>query len=237
MSAACSPPEPEPPHFATWKPARGAWETHPINPVCGHWACYSQTWPTSGTTRAGRAYAPLTSGRLIVGRGYSSSPGPQRPHGEPLLKTPTANLGSNGGTQHPAKRKAGGHGPTLADEIEHLLPTPTASDGAKGSPNQKHGDGSLTPASTAAALAASSTPTGAAAKRHLATPHETGLHDLSPDPVAEIEHLLPTPTSSDGNGGAGTTPKRKGGMNLRTAVTRLPTGGATTSPPSADGSA
>lgn len=49
-----------------------------------------------------------------------------------LLKTPTSNLGSNGGSQHPDKRKAGGHGPTLADEVEWtmpaaLLPTPSAS--------------------------------------------------------------------------------------------------------------
>jgi hypothetical protein len=42
-----------------------------------------------------------------------------------LLKTPLSNLGQNGGSQHPDKRKAGGHGPTLADEVEHLLPTPT----------------------------------------------------------------------------------------------------------------
>jgi hypothetical protein len=129
------------------------------------------------------------------------------------LKTPTANLGSNGGSQHPAKRKAGGHGPTLADEIEHLLPTPTASDGVKGSPNQRHGDGSLTLASTAAELAAADAP--------------TSMEDVKP--------LLPTPTSADANGGAGTTPKRKGGMNLRTAITRLPTGGASSGPPSADG--
>ena len=54
----------------------------------------------------------------------------------PTLKTPTANLGINGGSQHPDKRKAGGHGPTLADEVEHLLPTPTARD---------HKDGKFTP--------------------------------------------------------------------------------------------
>ena len=43
-----------------------------------------------------------------------------------LLRTPTAQLAINGGSQHPDKRKAGGHGPTLADEVEHLLlPTPT----------------------------------------------------------------------------------------------------------------
>lgn len=43
-----------------------------------------------------------------------------------LFRTPTSQLAVNGGSQHPDKRKAGGHGPTLADEVEHLLPTPTA---------------------------------------------------------------------------------------------------------------
>lgn len=232
MSADSSPPEPEPTPFATWNPARGVWETHPTNPACGHLACYSQTWPTSGTTRTGRAYAPLTSEPHIVVRACSSPPGPQHPQTEPLLKTPTANLGSNGGSQHPARRKAGGHGPTLADEIEHLLPTPKASDGAKGSPNQSHGDGSLTLASTAAALASQNQSAAAAAERHPDVP-KTESHE--PALASGTECLLPTPTSSDGNGGAGTTPKRKGGLNLRTAVTRLSAGGALTCPPSAAG--
>ncbi|MEU8532014.1 DNA cytosine methyltransferase [Streptomyces parvulus] len=35
--------------------------------------------------------------------------------------------------------------------------------------------------------------------------------------------LLPTPAAADGIGGPGISPKRKGGMNLRTAVTLLPT--------------
>lgn len=39
----------------------------------------------------------------------------------PLLLTPTANLGKNGGSQHPDKRRAGGHGPTLADQVEWEL--------------------------------------------------------------------------------------------------------------------
>ncbi len=39
-----------------------------------------------------------------------------------LFKTPTANLGSNGAPQHPDKRRAGGHGPTLDDEVSFLLP-------------------------------------------------------------------------------------------------------------------
>lgn len=39
-----------------------------------------------------------------------------------VLKTPTAQLGNNGSAQHPEKRKAGGHGPTLDDEVSFLVP-------------------------------------------------------------------------------------------------------------------
>lgn len=60
-----------------------------------------------------------------------------------LLKTPTANLAANGGSQHPDKRREGGHGPTLADEVEHLLPTPRATDGTNGGPNQRGSEGDL----------------------------------------------------------------------------------------------
>ncbi|MFG3369631.1 hypothetical protein ACGF0K_32310 [Streptomyces sp. NPDC048156] len=153
------------------------------------------------------------------------------------MKTPTANLGSNGGSQHPDKRKAGGHGPTLADEVEHLLPTPRASDGAKGSPNQRYKNGSPTLASTAATLAPAG-PTAATAAQPAplpctGTPVTAGHGGAEAE---EIKHLLPTPTSADSHGEPGTTPKRRGGMNLRTAVTRLPAGGASTCPPSADGS-
>jgi hypothetical protein len=55
-----------------------------------------------------------------------------------LLKTPTAQLAVNGGSQHPDKRRAGGHGPTLADQVEHLLPTPTAMD-SRGARNRTSG--------------------------------------------------------------------------------------------------
>ncbi|WP_246203767.1 hypothetical protein [Streptomyces tailanensis] len=94
---------------------------------------------------------PPTSAHLTAANGSSSPPG--RPGERPLLKTPTSNLGTNGGSQHPDKRKQGGHGPNLADEVEHLLlPTPKASDGIKGSPNQRHGNGDLTLPSAAASL-------------------------------------------------------------------------------------
>lgn len=50
----------------------------------------------------------------------------------PLFRTLTSQLAINGGSQHPDKRKAGGHGPTLADEVEHLLPTPAVNDMGEG---------------------------------------------------------------------------------------------------------
>ena len=68
-----------------------------------------------------------------------------RTQGRVLLKTPTAQLGVNGGSQHPDKRKAGGHGPTLADEVEHLLPTPNAAKAGSDMKLTKSGDGRTKP--------------------------------------------------------------------------------------------
>lgn len=87
---------------------------------------FSATWPASGSMRSGVAYELPMSAPRMDGSGSSSSPG--------LLRTPTAQLAVNGGSQHPTQRKAGGHGPTLADEVEHLLATPTARDWKDGAP-------------------------------------------------------------------------------------------------------
>lgn len=38
-----------------------------------------------------------------------------------LLKTPTRQIAVNGGSQPEEKRRAGGHGPTLADQVEHMV--------------------------------------------------------------------------------------------------------------------
>lgn len=84
---------------------------------------FSGTLPPSGSMRTGLLYERPTSAPPTNAHACSSSPGLPGA----LLKTPTAQLAVNGGSQHPDKRKAGGHGPTLADEVEHLLPTPTAS--------------------------------------------------------------------------------------------------------------
>lgn len=139
---------PEP--IATWNSARGVWERAEINILCEHSALYSQTLPTSGSMRNGRLYPRQRQGLPISASESSSSPGLCTPTGRDwkgsgagvsrnrhgindlaeqigiLFATPQANLATNGGSQPPAKRLAGGHAPTLADEVEHLLPTPRA---------------------------------------------------------------------------------------------------------------
>ena len=67
--------------------------------------------------------------RHLPGRamGRNGGASPDLPSVVALLKTPTAQLATNGGSQHPDKRREGGHGPTLADQVEcELLPTPAA---------------------------------------------------------------------------------------------------------------
>jgi len=75
---------------------------------------------------AARALLPSSAARDCKGAGTPREGGPDLPLTISLLKTPTAQLAINGGSQAPAKRRSGGHGPTLADQVEHeLLPTPT----------------------------------------------------------------------------------------------------------------
>jgi DNA (cytosine-5)-methyltransferase 1 len=62
-------------------------------------------------------------------------PGRSVSGGVSLLPTPDAYQGNRGGTQDPAKRRAGGHSVSLADVVEHLLPTPAARDWKSGQSN------------------------------------------------------------------------------------------------------
>ena len=77
--------------FATWNPTSGVWETSQLD-LSGRSVPYSETWPTSGTTRGGSAY-PLPSSVLrIPGSGFSSS------RAAPILfRTPLASDASRGG--------------------------------------------------------------------------------------------------------------------------------------------
>jgi hypothetical protein len=120
-----------------------------------------------------------------------------------LLKTPTAQLAVNGGSQHPDKRKAGGHGPTLADQVEHqLLPTPRATDGTKGGPNQRGSSGDLMLPSAVMELL----PTPAARDFKSGKSNLIGTNARPLSEVVEMT-LLPTPTAADGDRMSATYPR------------------------------
>ena len=107
----------QPPPLARWNPTRDCWETtQQASLLSEHWDVFSETWPSSGMTRNGVAYALPTWEPAMAASECSSSPS----DGVPLLLTPTSQLAVNGGSQPMEKRRAGGHGPTLADQIEHL---------------------------------------------------------------------------------------------------------------------
>ena len=185
--------------------------------------------PTPVVNDMGKAYTPETwdewTARLKASHGNGNGHGASLSiEALRLLKPPTSQLAVNGGSQHPDKRKAGGHGPTLADEIEHLLPappprwnpsdpgckcniggmgrradcqahgaahllpTPRATDGSKGGPNQRGSSGDL----------------------------------MLPSAV----HLLPTPTATDhkasGSAGYANTGTHNTGTTLTDATVRQP---------------
>ncbi|MER7701620.1 hypothetical protein ABTX81_01790 [Kitasatospora sp. NPDC097605] len=118
-----------------------------------------------------------------------------------LLLTPTSNLGQIGGSQHPERRKAGGHGPNLSDLVEHLLPTPRASDGTKGGPNQRGSRGDLTLPSAAARLRPAPE---AGSTRH---PPGHGRNNAGPPTQPE----LPMWSPAEVNAGASTPPPSSAG--------------------------
>lgn len=122
-----------------------------------------------------------------------------------LPPTPAAYDGMKGGSQHPAKRRAGGHQPSVADVVEHLLPTPCAS------------------------------PSGNTPEEHLRKkPGRERVTDLSilveNDLLATGGKLLPTPVVTDSKDTRNATADRRNpdskhhsGTTLTDAVTLLPT--------------
>ena len=127
-------------------------------------------WPRSGICLRGLFYArPAWEPRMSVTGCSSSDLTPL-----PVLLTPTSNLAINGGSQPMAKRKAGGHGPTLCDQLERdipVLPTPVATD-AHGARN-------------------------ATCSRQEGSRHHPGTT------LADVMRLLPTPAASVVNDGEG----------------------------------
>ena len=187
-----------PQHIANWNPARGVWETNETS-LCGHSEPYSETWPSSGMTRSGVAYALPTWEPPTTDTESSSllATPPQARDGEKglpgeefnqknlvrdvsLLPTPTASdqfgagAHGDGGADlrttvsllpTPAARDAGRgagwgdqSGRPLSETVHRLLPTPRATDGTKGGPNQAGSSGDLMLPSAAASIGATTPP-------------------------------------------------------------------------------
>ena len=113
--------------LASWNPTRDIWEDGQPDLFSERSGVYSETLPASGMTRRGRLFTLPTLERPTSGPESS------------LLLTPTANLGSNGGSQPPEKRREGGHGPTLADVIKLSSPRQPLQTGKAGTTRRGRG--------------------------------------------------------------------------------------------------
>jgi hypothetical protein len=199
---------------------------------------FSQTWPSSGTTRHGTAYALPTSAHLTADSVSSSSPG--------LLPTPTASdrfgagVHGDGGADlrttistmlpTPTARDGKGHNQRRDDTCltGALLPTPRATDGTKGGPNQCDSSGDLMlpsavqllPTPVATAYGTNQSPSPGAAVR-------PSLEGLAP-------RLLATPRAQHGESRNQTCWRRPMSepQNLENQLARLP---GVLTPPQSDG--
>ena len=131
-----------------------------------------------------------------------------------LLPTPGANLGGNGGPQHPDKRRAGGHSVSLDDAVHALLPTPKTTDGHHSSPaDARRRDPGLR----------------AIGHALLPTPKATNNENRSsawangPNLGEAVTALLPTPRATDGTKGGPNQRGSSGDLMLPSAVHLLPT--------------
>ena len=94
--------------IARWNKNRECWETNQLDLLSGQPDVWQATWPHSGMTVAGQLY------ELPKPEPHTSEPDSS------LLATPTANLGTCGGPQHPDKRREGGHSVSLQDQVSVL---------------------------------------------------------------------------------------------------------------------
>ena len=94
--------------IARWNPNQQCWEREQMNLLSGQPDVWQETWPQSGTAQRGELYELPTPAHPTSAQDSS------------LLATPTANLGTCGGPQDPAKRRAGGHSVSLQDQVSAL---------------------------------------------------------------------------------------------------------------------
>lgn len=223
--------ETSPKPFAYFDRGSSSWRTSPPSPDEDSTE-YSGTWPRSGTTRDGCAFELPKLEQPTIATDGSALPS--------LLPTPLARDWKAGTGNRHGKMSRPLSEVALLLPAEPLpmamLPTPRASDGPKGAPNQRDSSGRYThlPAAVVHLLP---TPIAGDSKNTGNLKQDGTPYGNRPRPTLTdaVRHLLPTPTASDGKGGAGHAPGSTGSMNLRTLVTHLPSGGGSTRRPSTDG--
>ena len=173
--------------LAYYDPESSCWKTSgAIFP--SDWPTSSETCPLWGMTRGGELFALPTPELPTVEHASSSAPN---------LPTPNARDGDSRGSQHPAKRQAGGHQVTLNDVAEHvLLPTPAVNDMGEGKTPEAWDEW------TARMRARHGNGNG----------HGNSL-------AIEAQRLLPTPTAGDAASTANATASRQPGSQHHAGVT------------------
>nr|WP_240808653.1 hypothetical protein [Actinomadura geliboluensis] len=147
-------------------------------------------WPGLPTPRA----------RDCKGRGYSDG----LPAVVELLPTPRASVSENRQTRRTPSQEAGTHGLNLAAEVCSLLPTPRATDGTKGGPNQRGSSGDLMLPSAVLLLP---TPTATDAKSSSGTNPAWG-HGTTLTDAARRSTGAPTPPPSTGGPASSDGPRQ-----------------------------
>jgi hypothetical protein len=187
---------------------------------------FSGTWPRSGTTLSGIAYRlrPLAPRTAATGS-------------LPLLPTPRASLNELRTGKRTPSQEAGAHGRYLSSEVMRLLPTPRERDWkGSGFEDQLPNVVKLLPTPNASLQNYDEDPAQFEARRlTLKERHGNGNGIGTPLPIAL--KLLPTPVAGDGRekGGGGRWNAKSAPLEQTIKEEALPSSGASTSPPSADG--
>lgn len=169
----------------------------------------SETWPASGTMRAGVCYRHPDAEHHTAGAGSSYS----RNMYPTLAATPYGS--SQNGINGKGGKRERPSASTPSPETKNW-PTPRATDGPKGGPNGRDSSGSPHLTAAAARWPTPTTRDAASAARHTTT---TGIMHIGTTRTDAIR-MWSTPTASDTTG-----PGRngEGGANLRTQVSLWPT--------------
>lgn len=126
------------------------------------------------------------------------------------LPTPTANVASNGGSQPPEKRRAGGHSVSIEDVVEHMLPTPSTSN-AHGNRTNSRGE-DLLPGAVERLLptptATDDRASGGGSAADVTLTDAVVRTELGALPHPRSERLLPTPKAGDADFASGATSGR-----------------------------